>query len=476
MTPDSAAAIRKRLSGDFHRPTYHFLPPSNWMNDPNGAIHWKGQYHIFYQHNPFGPLWGNMHWAHATSPDLIHWQDQPIAIAPTPGSYDESGIFSGCMVNDNGKPVAFYTATKGEHCEIQTQAVAFGSDDLLQWQKHPGNPVVAQVPAESHQNRDFRDPFVWKEADAWYMVIGSRIQDVGGAIFLYRSQDLLNWEYLNPLLVGDINRNGVIWECPNFFKLGDKWVLIISAHLGKTTGSVLYFVGKYENYRFTPEHEGVLDYDVLYAPLSFVDGQNRRVMYGWLRESRNDAEMKRAGWSGVQAIPRILSLDSAGRLVMQPVPELNTLRGQRTRLAAQPLNGNVSLNLHSLALDISAEFAVAAGGNCGLALACSPDGKERFEVVYDASRNVLISRRVMADLNHSVLVQSRELPHALDAGETLQLRVLLDGSVVEIIANGRTSITNRIYPNSAEHNGVQVLGAQAELKSLEVYEMSSIWQ
>ena len=476
MPLENASAVRQRLSTDFQRPRYHFLPPSNWMNDPNGVIQWNGTYHLFYQHNPNSAIWGDMHWGHATSPDLIRWTDVPIAIAPTPGSYDEAGIFSGCMVNNNGQPVIIYTATRGEHSSIQTQAVAFGSPDLLTWTKHVSNPIISQVPPESGQTRDFRDPFVWKEADGWYMALGSRIQDVGGAVFLYRSQNLLDWEYLNPLLIGDIKTNGVVWECPNFFKLGDQWVLIISSHLGNATGTVLYFVGKYENYRFMPTYEAVLDYDTMYAPLSFVDEQGRRILYGWLRESRTNADMLKAGWSGVQSIPRVLSLDSIGRLNMSPVPELEAIRGQHHMVSAQALDGDKPLSMRGVALDIVAEFILWADGCCGFSLLCSADGKERLDIVYDAASQRLSVGKVTSDVGGLALMNTREVPHALAAGESLILRILLDGSVVEIIANDRTSLTSRVYAKNADDNHVRLLGSKSQLKSLDIWEMPSIWQ
>lgn len=476
MTTDNVSAIRQRFSTDFHRPIYHFLPPSNWMNDPNGVIQWRGKHHLFYQYNPNGPLWGDIHWGHAVSEDLIHWTDLPIALAPTPGGPDETGCFSGCAVDNNGQPVIFYTGTRGERNDIQTQSIAFGSDDLLTWQKYANNPVVSQVPTEAGQTSDFRDPFVWQEDDAWYMVLGSRIQDVGGAVFLYRSSNLTDWEYLNPLFVGDIKQNGVIWECPNFFKLGDKWVLIISSHLGNTTGTVLYFIGDYENHRFTPAYEGVLDYGTLYAPLSLVDERGQRLLYGWLREARSVVEQQRAGWSGVQSIPRVLSLDEAGRLNFQPVPELEAIRGQHHSLSTTALEGDTVLAVRGMALDIVAEFEPAEGGSCGLALACSEDGKEGIYITYEANARHLVVRKIAPEVGDSLVTHVREVPHALDAGETLKLRILLDGSVVELIANDRTSLTSRIYPSHAEHTYTRLLGTKATLKALDIWEMPSIWQ
>src|SRR5260221_14622133 len=133
-----------------------------------------------------------MHWGHAVSPDLVHWIDLPIALAPTPGGPDEAGCFSGCAVN-NGVPTLIYTGSSGRKNEIQAQCLATSSDNLLTWQKYAGNPVISKVPAEAKQTSDFRDPFVWKEGETWYMVLGSRIADVGGVIFLYRSSNLTDW-------------------------------------------------------------------------------------------------------------------------------------------------------------------------------------------------------------------------------------------------------------------------------------------
>lgn len=475
MPSEDALAIRQRFAGDIHRPVYHFLPPSNWTNDPNGLIQWKGRYHLFYQHNPNGPFWGDMHWGHAVSHDLIHWTDLPIALAPTPGGPDETGVFSGCAVN-NGLPTIFYTGARGERNDIQTQCMAVSYDDLLSWQKYEGNPVLSDIPAEAGQTRDFRDPFVWKEGDAWYMVVGSRIKDVGGVVFLYRSSNLIDWQYLNPLLVAGRKAHGVIWECPNFFRLGNEWVLIVSAHTGTATGAVIYFVGTFENYRFTPKYEGLLDYGELYAPLTFVDDRNRRLLFGWVREARSEREQRAAGWSGVQSIPRVLALDDQRRLQMTPAPELEAIRGQHHHHGPMELMQKTRLDVTGLALDIVAEFEPQPDGYCGIGLACSPDGRERTEIVFDAARQRLAVRKVAPEPHDVQVTNVRDVPHPLADGELLTLRILLDGSVVEIIANSRTSLTSRVYPLQADSSGVSLLGTKARLRSLDIWKMSSIWQ
>ncbi|MBZ0294813.1 MAG: glycoside hydrolase family 32 protein, partial [Anaerolineae bacterium] len=151
MSIETTLSIRKQLAADHQRPQYHFLPPSNWMNDPNGLIQWNGQYHLFYQYNPHGPLWGTIHWGHAISDDLIHWADWPIALTPTLGGPDEAGCFSGCAVNHDGVPTLIYTGTRGERHDIQTQCIATSHDGLLTWETYSGNPVLDAVPDEAGQ-------------------------------------------------------------------------------------------------------------------------------------------------------------------------------------------------------------------------------------------------------------------------------------------------------------------------------------
>lgn len=477
MEQQIARALREKFKTDPARPRFHYLPPSNWMNDPNGLIQWQGVYHLFYQYNPSGAFHANMHWGHASSHDLVHWQDLPIALAPTPGTADEDGIFSGSAVNNDGQPMIFYTGVRGATFEHQVQCAAIGSEDLLTWEKYPHNPVVGEVPQEAQQTADFRDPFVWREDDDWYMLVGSGIKDVGGTVFLYRSQDLLNWEYLNPLMVGDRTRNGVIWECPNFFKLGEKWVLIVSMHDGKDTVRVLYFVGTYENHRFTPEYHDLLDHAYLYAPLTLLDDSGRRLLWGWLREGRSKQAHTKAGWAGAQSIPRELSLDANNRLIMCPVPEIETIRGthhhhENLELSADP----APITAHGLALDIVLEAELQPDGEIVLSVACSADDSLRTEIRYTAHTQELSVNREFASLSNDDDHHAHSATHPLDAGENLHLRIVLDGSLLEIIANERTSITTRIYPTRFEDDGLRLRGKDCIVRQLDIYEMPSIWQ
>ncbi len=163
----SAIVQRQGLAGDPHRPQYHFLPPANWMNDPNGLLQWKGQYHLFYQYNPHGPFHAHIHWGHAVSADLVHWTDLPIALTPTAERADAHGCWSGSAIDNNGTPTLLYS---GLHPQVVCMATS--DDDLLTWHYYQGNPVIAGPPAElqTETGGHFRDPFVWKEGDYWYLL------------------------------------------------------------------------------------------------------------------------------------------------------------------------------------------------------------------------------------------------------------------------------------------------------------------
>ncbi|MBO0781076.1 MAG: glycoside hydrolase family 32 protein, partial [Ktedonobacteraceae bacterium] len=361
---------------DHQRTTYHFQPPSNWMNDPNGLVHWKGTYHLFYQHNPDGPLNGLMHWGHATSTDLLHWTHLPLALTPTEGGPDEDGCWSGCFVDQAGVPTLIYS---GNVHGRQLPCLASSPDDLLTWQKYAGNPIIPAWPPDLDLV-GFRDHCVWREGDYWYQLIGSGIQDVGGAVLLYRSPDLLHWDYLQPLCIGNQEEHGTMWECPDFFPLGDKYVLVVSSI---PHGLVYYFIGHYEHFAFTWEQQGVLDASShFYAPQSLRDAHGRRIQLGWIREGRDEAALQAAGWAGVMSLPRVLSLRPDQTLAMEPAAELTRLRQHHHHIAPQVLASDhlVQVPVSSRALEILLEVEYDAAGHCGLYLEDQGHRDERLEI------------------------------------------------------------------------------------------------
>ncbi|MCY3780384.1 MAG: glycoside hydrolase family 32 protein [Chloroflexi bacterium] len=466
------AKQRRNLAQDFHRPIYHFIGPASWMNDPNGVIQWGGKYHLFYQYHPESPRFGLAYWGHAVSEDAIHWVDLPVALSPTPGGPDATGCWSGCVADNDGLPTAVYTGVGPKGYGQQSQCIATSQDDLLSWEKYSGNPILSEIPAIANQSTDLRDPMIWREGDTWYMLLASRIKPVGGSVFLYRSADLIRWEFLHPLLTGSYAKDGCVWECPSFFPLGDKWVLIVAGKGRKIPFTVFYFIGDYVDQEFRPETSGILDHAYFYAPFTMEDAQGRRLLWGWLREGRSEEAHVAAGWAGCHSIPRELSLRN-GQLHMVPVPELEQLRDSPTVINDIRLTGgDHMLEIGGAYLDIEVEFD--AEGTVGLAVACASDGGEETRVSYNPDNQLLSVNRERSGLDQENETFSNEAPHELAPGESLQLRILLDGSVLEIIANGRTSICSRIYPSRADSQGLRLFG-RGQVRTLSVWQMRSIW-
>ncbi|HEY1381853.1 MAG TPA: glycoside hydrolase family 32 protein [Gemmataceae bacterium] len=412
------AAARPRAERDPRRPAYHFLAPARWMNDPNGPIFFGGKYHLFYQHNPYGTEWGHMHWGHAVSGDLVHWDHWPIAIAPS-ADRGEEHCFSGCCVNDGGTPTIVYTSIgpKTPAADGAVQWLATSTDGMRTWRKHPANPVMTLALHGDLQVKDWRDPFVWKDGADWYAVLGGHRAGGRGCALIYTSKDLVTWRFLNALMEGT-EKN---WECPNFFKLGDKWVLIYSPH-----GPVRYYTGTLtKDYRFVPEHHGTLDHSgTFYAPTSMVAPDGRRLLWGWAR-------VKGDGWNGCLTLPRVLTLGLDGRLHIEPAAELAKLRGPRTTqsgggdgpgsypLPLQPADG----------WEIDLTVWPAASKRFGLSL--RDRGTQAVEplAVVDLAAGTLTAGGVTA-----------KLPPR-PAADRYRLRAFLDRSILEVYLDGTDCLT-----------------------------------
>jgi beta-fructofuranosidase len=470
----------ERLAQDPQRPRYHFLPPANWLNDPNGLIHWNGAYHMFYQYNPNGPFWGTIHWGHAVSADLVHWEHLPIALSPTLGSPDADGCYSGCAVDNDGTPTLIYT---GFNAGEQRPCLATSTDGLRTWHKYAGNPIIPAPPADLDLV-GFRDHSVWKQGDSWYQVIGAGIRGVGGTALLYTSRDLLRWEYLHPILVGDLSQTkplwtGTMWECPDLFALSGKHVLVVSVWDEHALNYSIAFVGDYAGLAFSPEHVGKLDFGAsFYAPQTMCDAHDRRIMFGWLREERDEEAQRDAGWSGVMSLPRVLALREDGVLTMRPAPELERLRGRHVYAGNLDL-AEVASKLSGVrgdTLEIVAEVDLGQADEVSVVLRRSPDGAEQTCVRYRRADSRLTLDTTRASLSPAAHGGIHSGPLELTSGEPLRLHIFLDGSVVEAFANDRVCVSGRIYPTRADSLGVDLAAeGAARLRALDIWELRSIW-
>jgi sucrose-6-phosphate hydrolase SacC (GH32 family) len=467
---------------DPYRPQYHFSAVQNWINDPNGLIRWRGEYHLFYQHNPHAPTWGPMHWGHAVSQDLVHWRHLPIALFPEPTSIDGdvSGIFSGSAVDHDGELSLLYTqfTDPAAHPGAPPETVGLAtSTDGRTFTKFPGNPVIAGPPASA--GTGWRDPKVFKDADGRYkLVVGSGDAMTGrGNVQLYLSPDLRQWQHLGVLFEGD-GTNGRMWECPDLFPLGDdgKWVLLVSVNDSGIQKAV-YFVGTFADDRFVPETSGELDLGLdFYATQTFRDDQGRRIAIGWMNRWGGRMPERLNGWGGAMSVPRELFLLPNGRLGSRPVAELRDLRGARAARLTDVMVSGLRHTARGDAMEIVAEFdaAGAPADSFGLVVRRSPDGSEQTRIAYDASERTVSVDRTRSGIGDRDVVGG---PIEPSGDGTLRLRVLLDRSSVEVFADDRSAVTARIHPNHRESDGVALFadGGRVRLKALTAWQMKSAW-
>lgn len=468
---------------DRHRPQFHFLPPANWMNDPNGFIQWGSTYHLFYQYNPYAPIHEDMHWGHAASDDLVHWRHLPVALAPTPGGPDSRGCWSGVTVDDHGTPTIIYSGAVGPR---QRACIATSSDGLLTWRKEPNNPVIPEPPA-GLDLIEYRDHSVWHEPDGWYQVMGAGIRDAGGTALLYHSNDLRQWEYLHPLcLSGQHDPDNIMtasmWECPDFFALGDRHVLVASLWNSRRLLYAAAAVGTYHDHRFSPHVIRKLDHGDFhfYAPQSTCDRNGRRIVIGWVQEGRDIAAQVAAGWSGTMSLPRELRPGPDGWLRILPVTELEALRGAHVRVAPTDVAAGQSLVLEDVsgdALELDVLLQPPPAGRCGVAVRRAPDGQEETLVIYDAATSLLTIERIRASLDSSTRRTAHSAPLVLAEGDPLRLRIFVDHSVLEVFANETVSITTRMYPTREDSLGVALIAEHqhAQLLQLNSWQMQSTW-
>ena len=341
----------------------------------------------------------------------------------------------------------------------------------MAWTRHPGNPVIRETPPELDLVY-YRDHTVWREDGTWYMGIACRIRDAGGAVLLYRSNDLYAWEYLHPLAVGNLDRDdphwgGTGWECPDYFSLGDLRVLIVSGHDDHPV-NVIWLSGDEVDHRLEPGRSGLVDGGPsFYAPQSFTDDQGRRVMFGWLRERRTVAAQVAAGWSGAMTLPRILSLDAVGALVTAPAPENDLLRTREFDVTVDPDGGT---NLEGDTLELLATFDVGAAAPVGLQVRASADRSEVTHITWEPRARSLVLDTRSSSTDRATQGARSVLPVAIEPGEPVTLRIYLDRSVVEVFLNDRICISDRIYPADPAAGAIQVIGA-AYLVSLEAWEI-----
>lgn len=495
---DEIKLDRTPLLLDRHRPQYHVSPPAHWMNEPHAPIYFDGQYHLFYQHNPQGPFFHQIHWGHWVSQDLVHWRDLPVALAPEKDQLAPDGIWSGSATYDaDGLPVLFFTAGNDSASPNQSVALARstytldGNPDLVQWVKHP-EPLIVQKKGMGAFG-DFRDPFVWKDDDGWYALVGSGIE--GGAALAFASQDMLNWTYKGPLFKADIQKFpylGPIWELPVLLPLGsdkqgvNKHLLLVSP-VGKGADvEVFYWIGQLDkqNLSFIPDQEEPQLIDLgdfhFTGPSGMVDPKTGRNIVFTIAQGDRTSEMEyKSGWAHNGGLPLSVYLRDDGRLGIEPIQELQSLRGaKRLSLRDQSLaETNVQLrDVHGDMLEIQLELEPGSAKQFGIKVRCTPDGEEETLLYYDWNQAMLMVDRSKTTLHPGEKCRGIQGGKLELLGENLKLHIYLDRSMVEAYANGLKSLTTRVYPSRMDALGLEIWGdGEPFVKSLDIWDMQSIW-
>jgi fructan beta-fructosidase len=428
-------ALAERADTPQYRPAWHFTPARNWMNDPNGLVYADGVYHLFFQHYPDDSVWGPMHWGHATSRDLLHWEERPIALYP-----DALGmIFSGSIVIDRDNTsglgrdgvapwVALFThhdmaGEKAGRSDYQSQSIAYSLDQGQSWTKFAGNPVIAN-PDLKH----FRDPKVrWHEGrQRWIMTLAA-----GDRILFYSSPDLKNWTQESSFAPFPVEAGNVV-ECPDLlaFEMEGKtrWVLLISIFAGAPNGGsgTRYIVGDFDGHRFTPAHQDArwLDYGPdNYAGVTFHNLGERNLLIGWMSNWRYAQAVPTAPWRSAMTLPRELELvEAGGRLLL------------RQRVAVD--------------LPDNAKSVLEAADLRTYHLVLENEQSDRLQIGYDAeAHSYFIDRREAGIADFSAVFAARVTAPA--KGEPTDIEIYFDRSSVELFADGgKTVLTALVFPSA----------------------------
>lgn len=480
------------------RPQYHFTPSHNFMNDPNGMVFYKGEYHLFYQYNPQGQVWGHMSWGHAVSTDAVHWKHLPLAI-PEDLNYmiysgsavvdwnNSSGLCQNPDPTDHSCLIAIYAADY--HQKKEKTHIAYSNDRGRTWTNYEGNPVI-DVDAE-----DFRDPKVfWYEAQKKWVLVAV-LADRRKALF-FSSTDLKQWTKMSEF--GPAGDETGQWECPDLLELpveGTKetrWVLIINRNPGAPAGGtgVRYLIGRFDGSTFTEQESAGrklwADYGKdFYATNSFNDmpkGDERRIWMGWTSNWLYAKDEPTVLWRGAQSIPRTLSLrnvDGEMLMVQAPVRELHSLRGKPLHLKGMSVGGASSKLAHKgmkwECYEVEAELEPGARGEIGLRLRTGP-GVVTVVGIVPATGSLFVDRTESGEVGFSRDFSGR-FSTTLSDTKRVKLHIFVDRSSVEVFANdGEKVMTDRIYPPPGSA-GIEVYstGGAGKVLSLTVWPLQSVW-
>lgn len=439
------------------RPCYHVTGPVGWINDPNGFCEYGGFYHLFFQYHPYSVKWGPMHWGHARSRDLITWEYLPAALAPDE-EYDRDGCYSGSAITlDDGRHLLIYTAVKKEDSdgttrEFQQQAIAVG--DGINYTKSSANPVIgtSMIP-QGNSTCDFRDPKVFRENGRYYAVIGSRDKDGFGEALLYESPDCINWQFVTVVDKSGGNF-GKMWECPDYFQLGGKRILMASPQEltgdeGFYPGSIsVFFIGDAgDDLSLNREAVQLIDEGPdFYAPQTMLSGDGRRIMIGWM-QNWETCDLQSAGRKifGQMSVPRELEYKN-GRVYQNPVREIESYRRGKIICRGATVCGETyfeGINGRIIDLIVTIDFSKNAEVS-DFRIELARDGEYSTAMSFDSQNNMVTIDRSKSGCPESP-ANIRKF-NVEPQNSILKIRMLLDKNSIEFFFNdGQMAASVSIY-------------------------------
>jgi beta-fructofuranosidase len=485
--------ITKRINTDVQSPRYHFIAPEgNVMPfDPNGALYWNGRYHLFYIFQDPKLAYDGHCWGHASSKDLLHWVFHPTALAPNDGD-PEKGIFSGnAFISKEGIPTLSYYGIDAGICLAQSTDI-----DLNIWTKFSDNPVI---PIQKKGDLGWGvynvfDSHIWVENDRYYAILGGKIKphEVYDTAYLFQSKNLISWKYVRPFYSPNPKWTSPKEDCacPDFFKLGNRYMLICISHSHGTR----YYLGRYQNGTFIPEEHHRLNWPggSCFAPESLIDCNQRRIVWAWVLDQRKgEGDIKTE--LGVMTLPRVLSLDSCGQLLINPAKEIETLRKKLCRKESITVLLGHDIYVKDIkgdSLEIDLEAIIPENGTFGIKVRTSPDGKEQTFIIIDTNSQSISIDTTLSSLRTDIYqpfpiillhgglrknISIQKAPFTLAQDEPLKLQIFLDRSIVEIYANSRQCLTQRIYPTRSDSLGVELFSrcGQITVNWIESWEMAA---
>ena len=494
---EAGVAALAATRNDRWYPKYHIASNGGWINDPNGTCYYKGRWHVFYQLHPYGTQWGPMHWGHVSSEDMVTWRREKIMFAPSL-EQEKNGVFSGsAVIDDNGELKFYYTGHRwwngvdNSGPDWQVQMLATPDDDELTSATKQG--MIIDCPTDE-VNHHFRDPKVWKTAGVWYMTFGVSSADKRGQMWLYTSEDMVEWTF-KTVLFEHPDPDVFMLECPDFFPIKDKdgnekWVIGFSAmgakkhgFMNRNVNNAGYMIGTWTpGEAFVPETE-FRPWDCghnYYAPQSFNAGgeDGRQIVYGWMSPFVEPVPMQQDGWCGQMTLPREITLGEDGDVVTAPVAEMEGLREDTVDfgMVEFALDGEKTLldDAEAVEIEMTIDLAASTAERAGIKVHATEDGAYTYVAYDDQIGRVVLDRQAAKYGDKGY--RTAPLTDAELASGKLDLRVFVDRGSVEVYVNGGHQVLSS-YSYAAEGpRAVKLVAESGSLKveNLKIHHLKSI--